>query len=242
MDNNLNIMINKILYIGCDFSLNSTAVYFKREGGYENFISISTQNFLSKKIKNSLKEDIMLIEMKDKYELKSHSTLFSERENQKIKYFRQLSNGIFSVIKSEIKKDDIIYINIESLSMSNTFKSKSNFDLCRIQTLIIDKIMDNYPNAKITFITPLELKKNTYNAVHNTTLNLNYNGVKFSNRDKMNMYRLFYECDWSQNSLLRKILDKHPVNTKKLPKPLDDLIDAYWLVNAHPVLNKQKKL
>lgn len=200
--------------IGIDISLNSTSICIFDGEKYEwiNFAPNITKQTRKFDAYLSNKDTKIFSFIKDKRKHKSLS--LTETIKVKLNNFNSLYN---SLIQSECLDDrESTLINIEGPSYNS--RGRAQIDLVVANHYIYFKLIEK-GLSNINFISPSEVKK-------------------FAGKGNYNKYQMLEA--FKNNILNDKFLEKSefyqwvknvPIKTKAIPKPIDDLVDAYFLNN-----------
>lgn len=219
--------------IGIDISIDSTAVSILR-GNDELIISnFTTLKKNSKWIKNTM--DIIDFEFIC-YTYKDID-VYSEKEIMKLREFDHVTDLIYKKIIGNIKKDEKTIIAIEGYN----FKSFGNsiIDIVGFSTLLRIKLLEIPNLEKMIIISPKSIKSSIASMVYGYNINKkgkeiinkSYGGISGGNFDKKDiMVALF---DSNVKNSLTEILNKYKdelLKMKNVSKPLDDIIDSYFIM------------
>jgi len=221
-------------YIGLDISKISTAMVIETNG--KDYIF--SYNTLKKKEKWNQSISGIIDSKSYSYDKLED---YSESEMNKLSIFIIIANDLINDILMVINKDEDTIINIEGFSYSSA--QGPLIDLVGIASIIRAKLIENIPNIKyIKIVSPKSLKLNVCEMVYGKTENVNKKGVKSvtinndnegksgGNFDKFDMFKALTK--YTKNSELKDYcLEKYDEISKlsKIPKPLEDINDAYWL-------------
>ena len=193
--------------ISIDFSINSPAVVIKDDNDLQVFSFVPNFNdkLKSAEIYNKLSKHIHVISYKKEMTTKDPI----KDQTVKMKNADYLSDAIMSAIKPHIK--EIPQIRIEGFSFGS--KGNSFIDMISFNTFLKVKMIQKWGHV-IKVISPKTIKKS-----------FTGNG----NASKCDMLRTFIAN--YDNSLVDIINELGFVKSGefKIPKPLDDIIDAYAL-------------
>jgi len=214
--------------IGIDFSLNSPAVTIKNDNGTYEFISFFNfdnrdwnMRILQDKIPMSfgLHKELMLSKTIHifPYNRNVKSKLFQEREREKMTDANMISDLIIDALKKHIKSNDI-NIGLEGFSYGSS--GNSFIDIIQYNTYLRYKLLTEFGIDNVSFYQPSHVKK------------LAGKG----NANKFFMVKAFQDNvlndkDLKQTKLWNYVKDKD--YSKKIPKPLDDIIDSYFILNCN---------
>ncbi len=205
-------------YVAIDFSLNSPGIciYNDKSKRY-HFISYikpgtGTKAELKFQEEIAMLKDVTLINQPDF----SSSEIYSSQELQKIKRYDKMADDIINLILQESHQNDGYKVAFEGSSYGSKISTNNIIDMASGAAILKLKILKSLKPEDIQTIAPTSIKK-------------------FAGKGNMNKLQL---CEAFLNNvnddklLLKGELFQKCVNSnfeKKIPKPLDDLIDAYFL-------------
>lgn len=216
------------MIIGIDISLRSTAITIKNEKGYK-FYSFITKNPDNKQLKTiegftKITPIEYLIDSKD----------YSENEIQKLDAYYKATESIIKVL-AKVGKPEII--NIEGYSQES--QQGRLIDLVTFSTLLRIQLRLMFPDSKINIVAPKSMKKKAGEIVYgigpdkkarNGVLNEKGVGKASGSFNKQDMLLCMY--DFNTENKLKKYIDEYYkaiVLYKKIPSPIDDLVDSFFL-------------
>lgn len=206
-------------YIAVDFSLNSPGIciYNDKSKRY-HFISYIKPNIgtkIEQKFQEeiSLLKDITLIYQPDF----TTSDAYSSQELNKIKRYDRMADDIVNLILQESQRGDGYTIAFEGTSYGSKMGTNNMIDMAAGAAVLKLKMLKILKPEDIQTIAPTTIKK-------------------FAGKGNMNKTQL---CQAFLNNVngdaflmkgeLFHFATKNVDSEKKIPKPLDDLIDAYFL-------------
>lgn len=198
------------MIIGIDFSINSTAVAVKKDNGEIDLFSF-VPNYKKGSKPFEIHDKFEGIIVTQSYVKPKKSTDSIEEQTNKLINADQLSGIIMSIL--DIYEDSVEEIRIEGFSYGS--KGNSFIDLITYNTYLKVKLIQKYGHI-IKVIPPKTLKK-LYTGNGNAT--------------KCDMLRFYIS---SANSRLNEELKKLDIVREeefKIPKPIDDIIDAIGLTS-----------
>ena len=213
-----------MIRIGIDFSLNSPAVCIKNTEG--EYIFISFFNFgdriwdNTKKIPKAFQIHQELINSQTILgfpyyrNITSNSFLFRERE--KLKDCKAISSLIVNSLITYFGIDKV-HISLEGFSYGST--GNSFIDIVQYNSFLRADLLNTYGSDQISIFQPTHIKK------------LAGKG----NANKHYMIKAFQDDIFNDYDLRNTKLWKYVQNkdfSKKIPKPLDDLVDSYFILKA----------
>jgi hypothetical protein len=213
-----------VVRIGIDFSLNSPAVCVKNGKG--EYIFISFFNFGdriwddTKKIPKAFQVHQELIENKTilgfPYYRNVTSDSFLIREREKLEDCRSIASLITNSLISFFGSDNA-QVSLEGFSYGST--GNSFIDIVQYNSFLRSSLLETYGSDKISIFQPSHVKK------------LAGKG----NANKHYMIKAFQDDVLNDKDLRNTKLWKYVQGkdfSEKIPKPLDDLVDAYFILNS----------
>ena len=213
--------MDKIFYIGIDFSVVSPSICIRYPNGEYKFISFFDdygKNYKTTKLKKfhyhkELSNIIDLIPytrhiVKDNYR---------DEQTSKMKSAKYISNLISSKIK-EIVGDNKVYISIEGFSYGSI--SSSTLDLALYNSFLRIKLLEIFGDECLVIISPKEGKKKL-------------SGKGNANKDVM--INAFINDNLHDENLIKNpfwIYCKNNNLDYNNIKPIDDLVDSYAILNS----------
>lgn len=216
------------LLVGIDFSLNSPSItikyVFENEEHYQfcSFFNTDGREWLMKDIK-AFKNHKALNNNTDvymmPYERKITASDYTEKESQKIADAQQLSQLIVNYIKAFINETNLKLTNIKVAIEGFSYGSKGAAynDLIMYNSFLRKELLTLTSADNIFVFSPKHAKK------------LAGNG----NADKIYMINAFVENKLKDSLIEKTDLFKYcsSLDMKNL-KPVDDLIDSYFILNC----------
>lgn len=236
-----------MIFIGLDVSKISTAMCLEKNDTIK-FFSYSTKKDNNIWIKNT--EHLINYRYITYDYLKEKD--YSNSQIQKLKEFDETTNLIINDIIDNVNILDSIRIGIEGYSYSSS--AGPLIDIVEFTTLLKYKILhklNKYTDIKI--LSPLTVKSECCKMTYQPIIELkgkkkiqeiihleNKEGKQATKFDKWDMFHAFLDnknisCDlkiWCQEN------EEKITKNKEVPKPLDDIIDSYWIKE----INKINKL
>lgn len=213
-----------MIRIGIDFSLNSPAVCVKQDNG--NYIFISYFNFGDRVWSDTAKMPKAFQLHKDfidnetilgfPYYRNFTTTNFIEREREKLEDCRSIAQLITNSLVNFFGTDDI-KISLEGFSYGST--GNSFIDIVQYNSFLRSSLLETYGSANISIFQPSHVKK------------LAGKG----NANKHFMIKAFQDDVLNDKDLRNTKLWKYVQGkdfSEKIPKPLDDLVDAYFILKS----------
>jgi len=214
-----------MINIGIDFSLNSPGVCIETSDGKYHFITFfnygnRTWNDRSKKIPKSFSVHRELI---DDFAIEGipyyrdvTSKEFLPRERQKLTDADNISSLMINII-STLYEDDDATIALEGFSYGS--KGNSFIDIIQYNTFLRKCLIDKYSIENLSVFQPSHVKK----LAGKGNANKHYMAKAFQDDvlDDKNL-RSTKLWKWTQGKDF----------SEKIPKPLDDIFDAYFILRA----------
>lgn len=221
--------------IGLDTSKVSTSMVIDVDGE-KHYFSYNTNKETYKW--NELINDFVKIRT---YQYDNKIKDYSDKEVNKLIQFSKISSNLINDVKNTINFDKETIINIEGYSYG---KSNQIVDLVGVGSTIRVKLYETVPNAKFNIIAPKSLKTKTCELVYGSemveqgkrkikivkVINPNHDGVSGGNFDKFHM--LMAVTDYNKNDKLSEFIINNfdEMNSmSNVPKPIEDLVDAFFL-------------
>ena len=224
--------------IGIDISITSTAIYISSEKT-DHILSYLNTNKVNKWAnKISQIENIKIIRI-DNFMKKDE---YSDLEIQKINNYSDISDLMINDIKN-IVSNELCEINIEGYSYSS--KTSSINDIIALSTLIRINLLKNI-NCHINIISPKSLKldtckvcyglseikrvsEKTGNPLKSEFKYINNDGIAGGSFKKHEMYKAVIDKQLDSIITVFLIDNVDILKMKKIPSPIDDIIDALLL-------------
>jgi len=211
-----------MIYIGIDFSLNSPGICIKDQNNEYTFISFYNDRGRdpSKPTLKAFKVHEELLNLNaiivSTYNRIVSSKIFLNRERQKIVDATQIANSIVSFI-SNLYPDEDIMISLEGFSYGS--KGNSFIDMVQYNSFLRYQLAENFGANSIYVFQPSHVKKIAGKG----------------NANKHYMVKAFQD-DVFNDKMLRKTKlwkwCKGNDYSEKIPKPIDDLCDSYFLIKT----------
>jgi len=205
-------------YLAIDFSLNSPGVciYNDKSKKY-HFIAYMKPGTGTKKDQKlqeeiSLLKDVTLIYQPDF----TNDEQYSSAELLKIKRYDRMADDIINLVLQDSYDGDGFMIAFEGTSYGSKMGTNNMIDMAAGAAILKLKLLRTLKPEDIQTIAPTSIKK-------------------FAGKGNMNKLQLFEA--FVENKIGDKNLDKSPLFKwilgedfgSKIPKPLDDLVDAFFL-------------
>tara|TARA_R110001592_G_scaffold120545_3_gene324985 strand:- start:60369 stop:61025 length:657 start_codon:yes stop_codon:yes gene_type:complete len=212
--------------VGIDFSLNSPGIAIKKETEYKfySLFNYSKDNFWERfkdgkmqkafSIHKELKEQECISIHPYNRNVKSKEFLFRERE--KLTDANFISELIIDILKNEIVSENY-HISLEGFSYGS--KGNSFIDMIQYNTFLRHKLLEEFDINKISFFQPSHVKKLAGKGNANK-----FYMIKAFQEDVLN------DKELRDTKLWNWIKDKD--YSKKIPKPIDDIVDSYFILNC----------
>jgi hypothetical protein len=206
-------------YLAVDFSLNSPGIciYNDKSKKY-HFIAYMKPGTGSKKEQAlqeqmSLLKDVTLIYQPD---FTKEEQEFSSAELAKIKRYDRMADDIINLVLQESFKGDSFIIAFEGTSYGSKIGTNNVIDMAAGAAVLKLKLLKSLQPEDLMTVAPASIKK-------------------FAGKGSMNKEQLY--AVFLANSIKDPQLEKSPFYQwiqsnqfgKKPPKPIDDLVDAYFL-------------
>jgi hypothetical protein len=207
-------------YVSVDFSLNSPGicVYNDKSKRYHfiSYIKPKTGTKAEQKLQEELGllQDVTLVDQPD---FNREAEEYSSVELAKVKRYDRMADDIINLILQEAFVGDGFIIGFEGTSYGSKMGTNNMIDMAAGAAILKLKMLKTLKPENLVTVAPTTIKK-------------------YAGKGNMNKLQLFEA--FQKNSTEDLILAKSPLWNivsgleigKKIPKPLDDLIDAYFLV------------
>lgn len=218
-------------FVGVDISKTSTAVSIWNGEKYYFLSYLNKNSKVTKKWVNKTEEFVSIT-----YKDYRKSDEFHIQEIYKIQDFQSLADMISSDINKYCKYGKI-YVGVESYSQGSA--AGHLIDLVKIGTLIRDRIIINCKAMLIDY-TPSNLKKQTCGLTYGWSAK-GKKVIKYETRNSWGLAGGHFQKhqmlealkDYKCESSLSKFVKSNYEDIKsmtKIPSPIDDLVDSYWLL------------
>lgn len=211
-----------MIYIGIDFSLNSPGICIKDHDNEYTFISFYNDRGRDPK-KPTLKAFKVHEELVNNnaiivntYNRIVSSKIFLNRERQKIIDANSIANKIVSFI-DDLYPDEKIMISLEGFSYGS--KGNSFIDMVQYNSFLRYRLAEKFGAESIYVFQPSHVKKNAGKGNANKHYMVNAFQSDVFNDKKLRNTKLWKWCKGNDYS-------------KKIPKPIDDLCDSYFLIKS----------
>ena len=206
-------------FIAVDFSLNSPGICLYNDKGKKyHFISYMKPG-TGTKAEQRLQEELSLlgdVTLVDQPNF-TNTESFSSAELLKVKRYDKMADDIINLILQNSFDGDGFTIAFEGTSYGSKMGTNNMIDMAAGAAILKLKLLKTLHPEDILTVAPTTIKK-------------------FADKGNMNKLQLFESFQKNVNedpilakSPLWKIVKDLEVG-KKIPKPLDDLVDAYFLV------------
>lgn len=217
-----------MIHVGIDFSLNSPAVCIQNQDGCYQFISFF--NFGNRKwgIKIpkafSVHEELMSSNLVKGvyYNRDVKDKDFLKREREKLIDAQKIANIIIQTLMDYVDESSI-KISLEGFSYGS--KGNSFIDIVQYNTFLRYHLMQRFGIYNLSVYQPSHVKKlaGKGNANKHYMLKAFQNNVlEDKNLKQCNFWKWIKDKDFG----------------KDIPKPVDDLVDSYFILNANKVNSK----
>ena len=205
-------------YLSIDFSLNSPGIclYNDKSKRYY-FISYMKPGTGTKKEQKlqeemALLEDVTLVSQPDF----TKEQEFSSVELAKVKRYDRMADDIINLVLQNCFEGDGFTIAFEGTSYGSKMGTNNMIDMAAGAAILKLKLLKTFKPEDLMTVAPTSIKK-------------------FAGKGNMNKSQLFEA--FLENRIGDKNLEKSPLYAwikqqefgKKIPKPLDDLVDAFFL-------------
>ncbi len=204
-------------FITIDFSLNSPGIcVFNSNTEQYHFISYLKRTGTKKAIK--MQEDFALIEgvtLVFQPDWETHVD-YSSIELAKIKRYDIMSNDIIELITKHIDKEDSFKIAFEGVSYGSSAGTNNIIDMAAAASILKIKLLKYFKPEDILTIAPSTIKKHAGKG----------------NMNKLALWEVFINNSTGENFLEETNFWKFAKTVefgKSIPKPFDDLVDAFYL-------------
>lgn len=219
--------------IGVDISLRSTAICTNDNGDLKFF------SFIKKDIENKWLKKLDFVNIIP-ITYVTNSKDYSESEIQKLDAYSECTNSIITALINNLPDKSPDIIQIEGYSQGQ--QAGRLIDLVTLSVLLRIKLRLLWPNAHMDIVAPRAMKKQagllTYE-VGADGRSRNSMGKASGSFDKLDLL----ECmiNYKKDSQLKKwIIDEYDtiLKMKKIPSPIDDIVDSYFLQEIILDINK----
>ena len=206
-------------FLAVDFSLNSPGICLYNDKGkkyhFISYIKPKTGTKAEQRLQEeiSLLSDVTLVDQPDF----TNNKTFSSAELLKVKRYDRMADDIINLVLQNSFDGDGFTIGFEGTSYGSNGGTNNMIDMAAGAAILKLKLLKTLNPEDIMTVAPTTIKK-------------------FAGRGNMNKLQLFEAFQRNVNedlvlakSPLWKIVKDLEVG-KKIPKPLDDLVDAYFLV------------
>lgn len=188
--------------IGLDISTTSTAIAINENDKQFKYYNITDHP--TKYHKNSKNITSYIVSKADCNEQ------YTQNELNKLKKYKEIESKLAFIL--EKYKNDEIIINIEGYSYSS--QAGNIIDIVTLSTILRLKCLEF--SSDITITSPQSLKKQALT-----------NCYKKDKHDMMNKF--LEDFDDETVSIYSEIKAIQELKLKSIPKPYDDIVDAFWL-------------
>ena len=206
-------------YLAVDFSLNSPGICIfndkRKDYHFISYIKPKTGTKAEQKLQEelSLLKDVTLVSQPDF----TNNESFSSAELLKIKRYDKMADDIINLVLQNSFDGDGFTIAFEGTSYGSKMGTNNMIDMAAGAAILKLKLLKTLSPEDILTVAPTTIKK-------------------FAGKGNMNKLQLFeaYQKNVNEDQILAKSplwkIVKDLEIGKKIPKPLDDLVDAYFLV------------
>ena len=213
--------------VGIDFSLNSPAMTIQYDSGMYKFFSFfnyGNDNFWERSKNGKMQKAFSIHKELDDldyaeihpYNRGVKSKEFLLREREKLTDANFISGLIINILKNENVSENY-HISLEGFSYGS--KGNSFIDMIQYNTFLRHKLLNEFDINKISFFQPSHVKKLAGKGNANK-----FYMVKAFQEDVLN------DKELRNTKLWNWIKDKD--YSEKIPKPIDDIVDSYFILNC----------
>jgi hypothetical protein len=219
-----------MIYVGIDFSLNSPGICIKDRDGEYTFVSFYNDNGRDptkptlkafQTHKTLVNENALII---NTYNRNVNSKDFLTREREKIIDATQIANQIVNFINN-LYPQESVKISLEGFSYGS--KGNSFIDIVQYNSFLRNLLAKVYGADSIYVFQPSHVKKIAGKGNANKHYMVKSFQDNILNDDKLKQSKLWKWC-------------KDKDFSEKIPKPIDDLVDGYFLVQT--IINYKREL
>lgn len=205
-------------YLAVDFSLNSPGICIYNDKGKEyhfiSYIKPKTGTKAEQRLQEeiSLLKDVTLVYQPDF----TNDESYSSAELLKIKRYDKMADEIINLVLQNSFSGDEFTIAFEGTSYGSKMGTNNMIDMAAGAAILKLKMLKTLKPIDILTVAPTTIKK--------------YAGK--GNMNKLQLFDAFQQNVNSDQNLAKSPLWKIVKDLeigKKIPKPLDDLVDAYFL-------------
>ena len=204
-------------FITIDFSLNSPGICLFNSNTEEyHFISYLKRSGTKKAIK--MQEDLALMEgvtLVFQPDWETHVD-YSSIELAKIKRYDIMSNDIIELITKHVDKEDSFKIAFEGVSYGSSAGTNNIIDMAAAASILKIKLLKYFKPEDILTIAPSTIKKHAGKG----------------NMNKLALWEVFINNSTGENFIEETNFWNFAKTVefgKSIPKPFDDLVDAFYL-------------
>lgn len=206
-------------FLAVDFSLNSPGICIfndkRKDYHFISYIKPKTGTKAEQKLQEelSLLKDVTLVSQPNF----TNNESFSSAELLKIKRYDKMADDIINLVLQNSFDGDGFTIAFEGTSYGSKMGTNNMIDMAAGAAILKLKLLKTLSPEDILTVAPTTIKK-------------------FAGKGNMNKLQLFeaYQKNVNEDQILAKSplwkIVKDLEIGKKIPKPLDDLVDAYFLV------------
>lgn len=191
-------------FVGIDFSINSPGICIHDENSFDYFINIQRNKIAKKHLEVYRNSNLIFLEI----DVLSNDLTYHDVEILKVKEAEILSRLIIEEIKKIVDPKNTL-IGIEGFSYNGI--GLRSLDLAGFQYILRTNLMSNFENEFSVF-SPNEIKKFAIKG----------------NASKEQMIQAYKDLNVS-NELTTLLNNDVIKSSNKFPKPIDDLVDAFFI-------------
>ena len=208
--------------VAIDFSLNSPGIVILTPNKGVKFISYIKEN-IGTKAETRMQEELAQVSGMDLVVQPAFKTSkeFSDKEILKIKRFVTMTESMITLIKKHVKAEDHVIFAFEGVSYGSGGGGTNNLiDLAAAAAIFKYRLTKDFINVNNNILTvaPTTIKKHAGNG-------------KLKKRE---LWDIFCENQLEDSALIKNgvwAFAKGLEVGAKVPKPFDDLVDAYFLAS-----------
>lgn len=205
-------------YITIDFSLNSPGicVYHKDQYTFISYLKPKSGTKKEQKLQEEMAQlsDVIFVEQPDF----KNDFEYSSAELAKVKRYATTSNDIIKIIRDLVPGETNFMFAFEGTSFGSKMGTNNIIDMAAGAAILKMKLIDEFNPTDIQTIAPSTIKKHAGKGNMNKLQLWEKFLVNVLDDEELSGSPFFTFCNHQIGS-----------NIKKIPKPFDDLVDAYFL-------------
>ena len=210
------VALSKMVYVTIDFSLNSPGIcIFNTESNTHHYISYVKPGLGTKK-EQKLQEDISLLDDVTLIYQEDWKTTFgdySKNELAKVRRYMATADAIINIILDVTKSKQDYIVAFEGTSYGSKMGTNNIIDMAAGAAILKEQMITQLHVKDILTVAPTTIKK--------------FAGK--GNMKKEDMWKVFLDNQDLSSSPFWKFCQSHRED-KKLVKPIDDLVDSYFIL------------